>query len=169
MFTVAWDLRYELDKGGAHIKAERFTPWVNIVKHAIEDGWLEIAVHGLTHVPNEFGGISAKLADAKVKFAEDFFKDVGIPYVKIFKAPFWQLSKEGKKAIEKEGFTVVEDGYYNWNIKDEFPVELDNVIGHGHVQDVVGNGLNESLIRLVQIPDDYEWQFVSEAIKKGKK
>ena len=64
---------------------------------------------------------------------------------------------------------MVEDGYYNWNIKDEFPVELDNVIGHGHVQDVVGNGLNESLIRLVQIPDDYEWQFVSEAIKKGKK
>ena len=168
MFTVPWDIRYEADKGGLPIKDERFSQWVNIVRHGVEVGWLEIAVHGLTHAPNEFGGITGKLAAAKVKFAEMFFKDVKIPYVKIFKAPFWQLSKEGKKAIEKAGFKVVEDHYYNWNIKDEFPVEKNKVIGHGHVQDVVGNGMDESLIRLVQIPNDYKWEFVSEAIKEKK-
>jgi len=168
MFTIPWDIRYETDKGGIPISREKFIPWVNAVRHGVEKGWLEIAVHGLTHGPNEFNGIEAKLAKAKIMFAEKFFEDTKIPYVKIFKAPFWQLSSEGKKAIEECGYKVVEDHYYNWNIKDDFPVEHDNVIGHGHVQDVVGNGLNESLIRLVQIPNEYKWKFISEAIKEDK-
>ena len=164
MFTIPWDIRYETDKGGLPIKHERFKAWTNVVRHAVEDGWLEIAVHGLTHSPGEFKGIEGRLAEAKVKFAEAFFNDVKIPFVKIFKAPYWQLSSEGKKAIQDLGYKVVEDHYYNWNIKDDFPVELDNIIGHGHVQDVSDNGLDQSLIRLVQIPNEYEWKFISEVI-----
>lgn len=166
LFTIPWDIRFEREKGGLPISAERFKPWVNMVRHAVAEGWMEIAVHGLTHAPSEFLNITAKLADAKVMFAEKFFEDVQIPYVKIFKAPQWLLSPEGKEAIIKRGYKVVEDHYYNWNIKDEFPVELDNVIGHGHIQDGDGcdNGIDESLIRLVQIPDEYEWKFVSEVL-----
>lgn len=164
MFTVAWDIRYNTELGGLPVSKEEFKSWVNIVKHAIDDGWLEVAVHGLTHAPHEFLELEPKLAVAKVKFAQKMLEDAKIPYVKLFKAPFWELREDSKLAIKKEGFRVVEDGYYNWNIKDEFPVELDMVIGHGHVQDTMGNGLSESLIRLVQIPDDYEWKFISEVV-----
>jgi hypothetical protein len=164
MFTIPWDIRYNTEKGGTPIVKEEYSAWRNVVKHAIKDGWLEIAVHGFTHVPNEFGGIDARMADAKIQFAEKMFDDSGIKFTKIFKAPHWQLSQEGKEAIEKRGYKVVEDGYYNWNWKDEFPVELDDVIGHGHVQNVCDNGLEEALIRLVQIPNEYEFKFLSEAL-----
>jgi hypothetical protein len=164
MFTVAWDIRYNSDKGGLPIPREEFKSWVNAVRHAIDDGWLEIAIHGLTHAPHEFLDLEPKLAAAKVGFAQKMLEDAKIPYVKIFKAPYWELRKDSKRAIEKLGFKVVEDGYYNWNIKDTFPVEKDLVIGHGHVQDEMGNGLSESLIRLMEIPDDYEWKFISEVI-----
>jgi hypothetical protein len=164
MFTVCWDLRYQLEKGGLPISKEDFIPWVNAVKHAVKEGWLEIAIHGLTHVPHEFLELEPKLAASKVKFAEKFLKQTKIPYVKIFKPPYWEIRADAKKEIEKAGFSVVEDGYYNWNIKDSFPVELDQVIGHGHVQDTMGNGIEEALINLMQIPEDYEWKFISEVL-----
>lgn len=164
MFTVCWDLRYQLEKGGLPISKEDFIPWVNAVKHAVKEGWLEIAIHGLTHVPHEFLELEPKLAVSKVKFAEKFLKQTKIPYVKIFKAPYWELRDDAKEEIKKAGFSVVEDGYYNWNIKDSFPVELDQVIGHGHVQDTMGNGIEEALINLMQIPEDYEWKFISEVV-----
>jgi hypothetical protein len=165
MFTVPWDIRYETEKGGAPITDERFTEWVNIVRHGVDDGWLEIAVHGLTHAPREFEGMEKKQADARITFAEKFLKDAKIPFVKIFKAPQWLLSEEAKKAVEDRGYKVVEDGYYNWNFKDDFPVELDEVIGHGHVQNVCDNGLDEALLRLVQIPEEYKFKFISEVLK----
>lgn len=164
MFTVPWDIRFNTEGGGTPISKPEYSEWVNIVRHGVEDGWLEIAVHGLTHAPREFEGMDAKQAGARITFAEKFFEDVKIPYVKIFKAPQWLLSAEAKEVIEGCGYKVVEDGYYNWNIKDEFPVELDTIIGHGHVQDVCGNGLDESLFRLVQIPSEYKFKFISEVI-----
>ncbi len=162
MFTVCWDIRYNSQKGGLPIS--KYPAWVNAVRHAVEDGWMEIAVHGLTHVPHEFLELEPRLAAAKVKFAEDFLKDTQIPYTKIFKPPYWELPDDSKEAIEEMGFKVVEDGYYNWNIKDKFPVEEDEIIAHGHVQNEMGNGLEESLIRLMEIPDDYQWKFISEVI-----
>lgn len=164
MFMVTWDLRFELEKGGMAINQERFIPFVNAVRHAVDEGWMEIAIHGLTHVDREFADITPKAAVSRVKFAENFLKDTKIPYVKIFKAPQWLISKESKAAIEKEGFKVVEDGYYNWNIKDNFPVEKDNIIAHGHIQNVCNNGLEESFMRLLEIPSEYEWKFISEVI-----
>ena len=170
MFTVPWDIRYNTKAGGTPISKPEYSEWVNIVRHGVKNGWLEIAVHGLTHAPREFEGMEAKQAAARIKFAEKFFNDCKIPFVKIFKAPQWLLSVEAKKTIEGLGYQVVEDHYYNWNYKDEFPVEKDKVIGHGHIQDGDGcfNGLSESLIRLVQIPEDYKWEFISEAIKEKK-
>ena len=164
MFTVPWDIRYNSDKGGAPISSDDYSEWRNIVKHGIKDGWLEIAIHGLTHAPREFEDMDAKQAGGRIDFAEHFMNDAGFKYVKLFKAPQWLLSEEAKEVIEKRGYKVMEDGYYSWNVKDEFPVELNNVIGHGHVQDVCDNGLEESLLRLVQIPDDYEWKFLSEVV-----
>jgi hypothetical protein len=170
MFTIPWDIRFNTEMGGTPISKPEYSEWVNIVRHGVEDGWLEIAVHGLTHAPREFEGMEARLAVAKVKFAEKFFEDTKIPFVKIFKAPQWLISDEAKNAIETMGYLVVEDGYYNWNYKDDFPVELDNIIGHGHIQDGDGcnNGLSESLIRLVQVPNEYEWKFLSEVLKGDK-
>lgn len=164
MFMVCWDIRYNTQGGGLPISKDEYRSWVNVVRHAVEDGWMEIAIHGLTHAPHEFLQLEPKLATAKVRFAQEFLKQAKIPYVKVFKPPYWEIPTDSKKAIEKMGYTVVEDGYYNWNIKDPFPVEEDEIIAHAHVQNIMGNGLEESLIRLMEIPDDYQWKFVSEMI-----
>ena len=164
MFTVCWDIRYKTKEGGTPISKPEYQPFVDMVKRGVRQGWLEIAVHGLTHAPYEFLDLEPRLATAKVKFAQEFLESTEIPYVKLFKAPYWQIRDDSKEAIQEMGFEVVEDDYYNWNIKDEFPVELDEIIAHGHVQDEMGNGLDESMIRLMQIPEEYEWKFVSEAI-----
>lgn len=164
MFLVPWDIRFNHANGGTPISHIDYGEWRNITRHAVEDGWMQVAIHGLTHAPREFEDMDAKQAQARLTFAQKFLEDAKIEYIHMFKAPQWLLSSEAKKVIEDNGFTVMEDGYYNWNVKDDFPVELDNVIGHGHVQNVCDNGLEESLIRIMQIPPDYEWKFLSEVI-----
>lgn len=152
---------------------------------------MEICVHGLNHFgPGEFGEISADEAKKRIIVAERLFRKVQIPYVKIFKAPHWALSAEGKAAIEQEyveevlaklpeyngqtfgGFTVVEDHYYDWNLRDHMPKpqelgDQDIVVTHGHVQNVVGNGLAETMDKLMKLPPDQEFIFISEALHAG--
>jgi len=166
MFTIPWDIRTELNQGGLAINQERFIPWVNAVRHSVEKGWLEVAIHGLTHVQGEFQELDEKHASSRIKFAKEFFKQTKIDYVPLFKAPYWQASDGTKKAVKKAKLTLLEDGYYNWNIKDPFPVELDKIIAHGHVQNTCDNGLEESFMRLMEIPGEYKWQFLSKALNE---
>ena len=96
----------------------------------------------------------------------------GIRFAKIFKAPHWQLSDGGRKAAEELGYKVVDDGYYNWNLKDDFPKKLNKkevVIGHGHIQNTMGNGLEEVMPRLLEIPTKgTEFMFLSDYLGATK-
>ena len=163
MFTVPWEIRIEPQKKGTPITDKEYEPWVDAVRRGVDGGWLEIAIHGLTHAPSEFHHLTYEEAKNRVLTGQKMFANVGIDYVKMFKAPYWQISKEGKQAIEDLGVKVVEDGYYNWNIKDKMP-KGDKIIAHGHVQNVVGNGLEESMGRLIKIPRGAKWQFLSQSI-----
>lgn len=160
MFTTPWDITT-----GQHLAiTERdFGPWVNAVKKASD--WLEIAVHGLTHLPMEFSELNYKAAKERIMVAENMFQNCGIKYTKIFKAPYWALSKEGKQAAEDLGFHVVEDGYFNWNLAEPMPESPEGiVIAHGHVQNTMGNGILESLGRIMKMPTDTKFKFLSEVI-----
>ena len=166
MFTVPWDIRLEPQKKGTPITDPDYKPWVEATQRAIEGGWLEVAIHGLTHAPSEFHHLTYDEAKKRVLTAQKMFVNVGIKYVPLFKAPYWQLSKDAKQAVEDLNLRVIEDGHYNWNIKDDPTATLlsgsvGDVIAHGHVQNTVGNGLDESFGRLIKIPRETEWQFLS--------
>lgn len=165
MFTVPWEVRFGTQ---TPITEPDYAPFVNAVK-ASKD-WLEVALHGLTHAPMEFAELSHDGATKRLVIGQKMFENRGIDLVKIFKAPFWALSKEAKQAAEDQGFKVVEDHYYNWNLADDFPQELADkgviIIAHGHVQDVVGNGMEETFAKLMKLPPDTEWLKLSEVILK---
>lgn len=160
MFTTPWEIRWG---DMTPITNPEYAPWVNAVKKC--EDWLEIAVHGLTHAPMEFSELSYDEAKKRIMVAEKMFINRGIKYAKIFKAPFWALSAQGEKAIKDLGFTVVKDGYYNWNLADEMP-KLKVILGHGHVQNEMGNGLEEVFQKLMKLPTDTEFVFLSEYLKK---
>jgi len=168
LFTVPWEIRF---KEQALLTLPKYRPFVEATKKAIKQGWVEVGIHGLTHVPEEFS--TFKRRDLRIKdyfryrlmAAQRIFEAVGIPYAKLFVAPFWQLAVEAKEAIEKEGFRVVEEKDNNWNLRDHFPADKEVVVGHGHVQNDCGNGLEESFLRILEIPTNVKWKFLSEVLK----
>lgn len=169
MFTVPWEIRYGRNlEESAPITSSKYKPWVDAVKE-YED-WIEIAPHGLTHAPMEFAELSANEATKRLIIGTKMFENKGIKYTNLFKAPQWEISKEAKEAIEGMGFIVLEDGYYDWNLAEDLPEEIKNsdkiVIAHGHVQNVCDNGLEEVFHRLMKLPVDTEFYFLSEALKE---
>lgn len=159
MFTTPWEIRWG---DQSPITLPEYGPWVEAVKKC---DWIEIAIHGMTHAPMEFAEVSYDEAKKRVMIAEKMFQNRGIKYTKIFKAPFWALSINGEKAIKDLGFIVVKDGYYNWNLAEEMP-KLKVVVGHGHVQDTMGNGISECFQKLMKLPTDTEFITLTEYFEK---
>lgn len=163
MFTVPWEVRFGEQ---TPITQPEYEPFVRACK--LSEDWLEIALHGLCHNPMEFAELSEDGARKRIEIGMKMFENRGIKLAPIFKAPFWALSKEGKLAAEKLGLKVVEDHYYNWNLADDFPQEAadrgDVIIAHGHVQNVTGNGLEEVMFKIMQLPPDTEFLKLSEVI-----
>lgn len=163
LFAVAWDIRWG---ERTPITLEKYEPFCNACRKSAD--WLEICIHGLTHTDREFEKLSYDEAKKRIVMAEKMFINRRIPYAKVFKAPQWLLSPEAKRAAEDLGFVVVEDGYYNWNMKDPMPKDKDTVVGHGHIQIVCDNGLEQVWQKIQALPSDTEFQFVSEYVKAEK-
>ncbi len=165
LFTVPWEIRFGEP---TPITQEKFKPFCDALIKSKD--WIEVCLHGLTHNKGEFEDISYDEAKKRVMVAEKMLINRGIPYAKVFKAPHWQLSEQGKKAVQDMGFSVVEDGYYNWNLKDDFPEDKKDevIIGHGHVQLACQNGLEEVFPKLLRLPIDTEFLFLSEYLKAEK-
>jgi len=163
LFTVPWEIRWKADGKGTPITDEKWKPWVEATKQAIKDGWMEIALHGMTHAPKEFERLSYDKTRKRIIVSQKMFENVGIEICDLFKAPQWLISKDGERAVKDMGLTLVEDGYYNWNLKDEMP-EVKNLIAHGHIQDDphFPNGLEQSYFRITKLPPETEWKFLSE-------
>lgn len=166
LFAVPWEIRFSPDTKGTPITDERYASWCSAVRQSVNEGWMQIALHGLTHAPREFESLSYQEAKNRVLVAQKMFANVAIPTVTLFKAPQWLLSEDAKKAIEDLGITVVEDGYYNWNLKDSMPKKKKKIIAHGHIQDEVStqNGMEQSFVRLTKIPSDAKWGFLKDQL-----
>lgn len=166
MFTVPWEVRF----GGSlsestPITLPKYDKWVEAVR---ESPWIEVALHGLTHAPMEFAELSYDAAIKRIVIGMKMIENRGLQdnFTKIFKAPQWAISRDAKRAAEDMGFKVVEDHYYTWNLADGIPSTLDDtvLIAHGHVQDEMGNGMAETLHKLLKLPPDTEWKFLSEVL-----
>ena len=165
LFTVAWEIRWGEQ---TPITLEKFRPFSKAT--ASSSDWLEVAVHGLTHASMEFAEKSYDEARKRVIIAEKMFANQRIPFAKIFKAPFWEISHEAERALTDLGYKVVKDGYFDWNMADEFPkFKGDKIhVAHGHVQETCGNGLEQVYPRLMKLPPKTTFHFLSEVLKAEK-
>lgn len=165
LFTTPWEIRWGEQ---TPITLDKFKPFTEAVRNS---DWIEVCVHGLTHAPLEFAEISYDNARKRVIIAEKMFANRGITFTKIFKAPFWQVSEEAERALKDLGYYVCKDGYYDWNLADDYKKEFDkkeNIIAHGHIQKTCGNGLEEVYPKLMDLPANTEWLFLSDIIKAEK-
>ena len=145
-----------------------------------ELGWLEFCPHGWNH-PNQSEGYTPEFANMNyydtsqyIKMVDDFFKEIDLPYQRIFKAPQYQISVAAKDCFRNNGWALAIDGtgnfwpkdikttHYNWNIANEFPLRK-TVISYGHIQNI-GNGMVECWNRLLEMPSDAEFKFLSEVV-----
>ncbi len=181
LFTIPMDVGYLKGKPWSEFMRES-KEWRKTVNDL---DWLELGIHGLGHMQDEFM-CGAKEATQKLGAGEKVMKEMGLEYVKIFKAPFWQMTDEAAKAIEKCGYTVAIDknrpipkglkNYYryNWSIEKSFPEKLKIVKGHGHVSSYFGsdipniNGLDGCFMKMMSMPTDLEFKFVSDIIKEER-
>jgi len=163
-FTIPWDIRFNIDnKQGTPVT--EYPDFCDHVKQAVDDGWMEIALHGLTHAPQEFLSLTYDEAKKRAMIGLKLFENKGIKTNGLFKAPFWLLNENAKKGVESLGLKVVEDGYYNWNLKDKMPKKK-KLLAHGHIADGNGvdNGMDETLLNLFKVPENAEWVFLSEEL-----
>jgi len=142
-----------------------------IIKH-INNGNIEIAVHGTTHTTLEYKHISEKDAETNINLSIDIFNKANIPIKKIFKGPNWGLNQNTINILEKLEFTHIFNHeeyshlqnnnlkfiYYNWNLKDNFDEKLlysDFIIAHGHTWDVCNNGIKEVSNKIIETLNKY--------------
>jgi hypothetical protein len=125
--------------------------------------WLEIAVHGWAHSTTREclawsqGDIDNLFCNPKVRTC----------FRRVFKAPGWQISDSCYIWCLNRGI-VVADQDYN---KTRWPLGLHTYTyeghsdrWHGHIQNVCGNGLEETYDTVAKLVEDgTEFEFVSEA------
>lgn len=164
LFTVSnFNKKYPISK---------FKPWCDKIRKL---DFVELLIHGYDHTPGEFKRISKRKAVEKIISAEREFMKSGLKYKKIFRAPHWQLNNETYSALSELGYAVAdhEDNaapreltcyQYNWSINAPIP-NLQVIKGHGHMQNVCGNGLKECFENLFQFPNNTKFITISEYIR----
>jgi glycosyltransferase involved in cell wall biosynthesis len=147
-----------------------------------ESDWLELLPHGWHHPDMEqespeFQKMSYFDTTNYLKLVDELFKKIDLPYKKIFKPPQYRISEAAKDCFRDNGWTLALSGEgqywpsdiktvtWNWNIRHPLPLRKD-IISYGHISDI-GNGLVECWPRLLEMPSDTNFKFLSEVKDKG--
>ena len=147
--------------------------WCDRVREHIANGNVRLGIHGYEHSMEEFKHISMNDTYIKLYLAMDFFDIANLPYVKIFKGPNWGISQNTITALKEAGFTHLYNHddykhldttglktvYYNWNLKDNAPEDLDTYVAHGHTWNVCGNGIQEVSYKILSFIDKFNPTF----------
>ncbi len=139
--------------------------------------WIEFIPHGFSHLPLEFKRKTYDETINCIKAWERLFKESNLPFVRGFKAPYWEYNEQVIKALNDMGYWMainrgvnhnsIKTYQYNWSIQEELPKDKEIILGHGHIQNVCGNGLEECFSNLLTIPEDAEFKFVSEIVNEN--
>ena len=128
------------------------------------NSWIELGVHGFYHTSNyecekitrsDFNHLMLKFDN----MIENYF-------VKLFKAPGWQISDDAFEWLDDHGWMVADQAYNDNRRPEELPVYIvnDNSI-HTHTWNCVGNGVYELFDELLnKVNNETEFRFVSEVI-----
>ena len=124
--------------------------------------WIELAVHGWTH-PNPL-----EAQDWTYEQACDVLLSAPTRFTNGWKAPGWQISDATYQACLDLGYWVA-DQHYNDARRPAgilYHCEGDGDHVHTHVQNVCGNGIEETFPKLLRaVKAAREFQYVGEAVE----
>jgi hypothetical protein len=122
--------------------------------------WIELAVHGWRH-PDPYECVSWGHDDLRRCLDQPV---VRTHFVNGFKAPGWQISDACYEVLLERGYWVADQHLEDQRRPAGLRTYLHEDGGwHGHIQDVCGNGIEETWPRLVQaVHDETEFRFASE-------
>lgn len=173
-FTIPLDSKF-YGANSQYFKWDNYKKWANMVNKL---DWIEVAIHGFSHVHEECD-IPYDKAITMLEAVENTWKRVGLEYVKLIKAPYWQMSYDFMGACRDKGYVVAIDKnhlrpvpeglktyIYNWSFEQPLPTTPDIIKGHGHFVGQNSNNISDTLHNiLIQLPEQTQFKFVSEYLK----
>jgi len=125
--------------------------------------WIELAVHGWTH-PDPF-----ECANWTRERMEQLLDEpiVQKHFVQGFKAPGWQISDGCYEVLLDRGWWVADQPYNDHRRPEGLRVHRlgDGEHFHGHIQNVCGNGLEETFPTVLELVKNAgSFKFISEAV-----
>lgn len=174
-FTIPLPKEFYHPTNAKQFSLDKYRKWAAIVN---EQDWIEVAVHGFSHVHNEME-VSYTDAIDTIKAFEKLFGDIGLEYSKIFKAPYWQYSYDALVALRDRGYVVgidrnhqrpIPDGLqtyvYNWSFEEPLPDDVPVIKGHGHFTGQNTNNIGDTLANILHhLPSDAHFQTIGEHLK----
>ncbi len=140
--------------------------------------WCVLGVHGWRHARHECLGWTSEETQDKLRLATERYPH----YVRLFKAPNWEIDLETYKGCREAGFAVADHirnieilpagqphYIYNMRLRDDPFTRL-----HGHIQPWNGTGLTEGAVNGTGVNPDYllpvgtEYAFCTDAITQDK-
>ena len=175
-FTIPLDAAFFVSKNAKHFKLDSYKRWANIIN---KTDWIEIAMHGFSHVPSECD-IGHDKSNTLLDAVENIFDKVELEYVKLIKAPYWQMSYDFLNVCRDRGYTVAIDRnhmrpvpkglrsyLYNWSFEEPIPF-LEPIKGHGHFTGQNKNNIKDTLGSILrQLPATTKFDFVSDYLHKN--
>jgi hypothetical protein len=139
--------------------------WCREVAELCGNGNLEIARHGCSHAPLEYEHCNYDYAIKSLLLGNNILETSGIPYVRVFRGPYWGLNSDTVRALNELGYTHLFNHrdhsavgkafngkvvFYNWNLGQPAPA-FRFLVGHGHTHDVCGNGIEQTFDRIMNV------------------
>lgn len=165
-----------------HLALYENVDWCNRLRHFIESGNVNLAIHGLTHEYKEFEKLQYKDVRFRINEAESILNTAKLPFQKVFRGPYWSINRSTYECLIDLEYTHVYSHtsyhnlntlftsqipvvYYNWNLKDSYgtfenmPKKI--IVAHGHTGNVCGNGIAESFDRICNALENNSFEFLT--------
>lgn len=174
-FTIPLPKEFYHSENAKQFTFEKYGKWAELVN---AQDWIEIAIHGFSHTHNEME-TSYQKTMLTLQATENLFERVGLKYVKIFKAPYWQYSYDSLAALRDRGYTVaidrnhprptpdgLETYLYNWSFEEALPAGP-IIKGHGHFTGNNKNNIGDTLANILHhLPRDTHFLSIGEYLKR---
>jgi hypothetical protein len=148
---------------------------IQLIKDNLD--WIELLPHGLMHIPREFENCDRHTMKMVFQSIDEAFTSYGLPYKKIFCAPYWLWNQDVVDVLDENGWAGASDrnqpnmlktkkNYtYDYSISEPFEKADDEIIKlHGHIDGESENDLERCFLKLFQCNRKADWKFVSELL-----
>ena len=130
------------------------------------DDWVELAMHGFFHYSN-YECEKMSFGDFEMMFYQPSLSAMIKKFVKVFKAPGWQISDDIYRWLLENEWRVADQAYNDGRRPKELPVyKVGKNSVHTHTWSCMGNGIDETLPQLLEkVKQTNDFRFVSEVVK----